>query len=230
MPVLPFASYRGIDLVTATSGSVVDEFVPAADDAARGTNQDRAAGQSWTSGADPQEVTGFRFRFDRTGIVDGMLVRAAVYAHSGTYGTSSVWTGDPLVTSPFYAADSALASATDFFFPVSGWTPDPSTNYVAVVQAFGFFPDNSNRLDFIQDTAGDATHDGNLSALVDASGNLTAFSTDLGFAVYESGGGETPGQAGDLSALSRAAKQHGVLASMILRGVRTILFFLIGAQ
>jgi hypothetical protein len=41
---------------------------------------------------------------------------------------------------------------------------------------------------------------------------------------------DVPGQAGDLSAASRANKQRGALAGMMLRGFRAIVFFIAGVQ
>jgi hypothetical protein len=42
--------------------------------------------------------------------------------------------------------------------------------------------------------------------------------------------GNTPGQPGNLTSASRANKQHGVIAGMMVRGCRVIVFFIAGVQ
>lgn len=188
--MLPALRYRATDPTETTSGNVHDSFT-AATPAEQGTNANRRVGQSWDSGADPQEVTGATVKLERFGVMDG-LMRLSIYPHTGTFGTSSEWTGNPLVSSTFYAMDAVSVTATTYFFPLSGWTPVANTDYVAVLEFFDHILDNSHRVAVKTDTAGDATHEGNLATQADSTGSITPLSTsDMEFAVYyaDAGGG-----------------------------------------
>lgn len=197
MSVLPFGSYRGIDAPgTSTSGTLHDEFVQTDDATSQRMRVSyRGFGQSWDSGGSPSEVSGVVIRVHRQNMVSARgVVRVAVYAHSGTYGTSSVPTGDPLVVSDYFAAEDFPTSPSDQFFALSGWTPDPSTDYVVVFEGdvpYGFGAETES-ISVIVETGAEATHGGNASILT-ASGAATS-ADDMAFKVYyaASGGGGTP--------------------------------------
>lgn len=203
--MLPIASYRGIDLVTATSGTLHDEFVQTADTSVdllhgnfRATGVEfNAIGQSWDSGADPQEVVGVVARLSLTGEGRGIgLIRCSIYAHSGVFGTSSVPTGNPLTSSPWYAVEDLASSSTNYFFPMSGWTPAASTDYVVVIEHDAPWGDSSYMRAVIEDGA-EATHGGNLSEQAADSSWTAQSAQDVAFKVYyTSSSGTGPGGSG----------------------------------
>lgn len=190
--------YQGTSPGVSTAGVLYDEFVPADDTAGQATYQDRAEGQSWDSGSSPSVVLGVRFRLRRVQQMYG-LMRASIYAHTGTYGTSSSWTGPPLVSSSWFAMDSVSSSATDYFFPLAGWTPTANTKYVAVLEFDEFYPDLTNYLVIVLDSDAEATHGGNIAYQVDSTANITPDTTaDLAFGVYYTslgGGGSDDNEA-----------------------------------
>lgn len=189
--MLPAFTYRGVDPGTTPSGSLYDEFVQTADGTSTslggGAVDREAAAQSWQSDSSPQELTGAVLRMVNLAGHDGGSFWAGIKAHSGTYGTSSVPTGGYLVQSPVYAMGGVAGSATNYWFPFSGWTPDPSTSYTLVVDHDIPFAGSGQRLSVVMEDGAEATHGGNQSYLsvtwVAGAGN------DLAFKIYEASGG-----------------------------------------
>ena len=188
--MITYNRYRGVTSGTTTAGTLHDEFVQTADTSSRSlaTGNNEAIGQSWQAGATPSAVTGVMARLQRSATVRG-VVRAAIYAHSGTYGTSSVPTGAPLAFSPWYAAESFSTSATDYWFPISGWTPTGSTNYVVGIEhdiPYSTTGGSAQVLNLIYEDGAEADHGGNLSALLAGSWGASAVQ-DMPFKVYYAG-------------------------------------------
>jgi len=189
--------WRGNTLSTTTQGDLHDGYtvsVNAFDLAAF-----LAEGQSWNSRSDPQEVTGVLFRLRNTaGSKAASMVRAHIHAHSGTFGTTSIPTGDPLVSSDFFELDTLTGAATEFFFPLSGWTPEVNTNYVAVIEfidILGVGPGFGSRIELTHDSAG--AHEGNLSQKSPIDSNWSSNQpADLYFQVYYQEGSLPPGAGG----------------------------------
>ena len=125
-------TYRGIDLVTsAVSGSADAENTST--NTGGSTTSFAWTGQSWTSPSSPSALTGIRLQLSKSGVAPVGLVRVAVYAES-----SDLPTGASLVASPFYAVD-GLTTVTDYYFPLSGWTPAASTKYVFLLEPYNVF-------------------------------------------------------------------------------------------
>lgn len=113
-------------------------------------------------------------------------VTAQIYAHTGTYGTSSKPTGSVLATSDAVDVSGLTASLALTTFTFSGAekiTLDASTYYVVVINYSG--GDSSNSL-FVGYDATSPTHDGNISNSTDGS-SWNSSSSDLCFYIY---GGE----------------------------------------
>jgi len=125
-------TYRGIDLVTsAVSGSADAENTST--NTGGSTTSFAWTGQSWTSPSSPSALTGIRLQLSKSGVAPVGLVRVAVYAES-----SDLPTGASLVASPFYAVD-GLTTVTDYYFPLSGWTPAANTKYVFLLEPYNVF-------------------------------------------------------------------------------------------
>jgi hypothetical protein len=103
-------------------------------------------GQSFTPNA-TGNIESVKFFLKRTGTTPGNAV-ARIYAHAGTYGSSSVGTGTPLATSnavDISACSTATYQAFTFTFPAGEQIQLTSgTRYVAVVEYTG--GDGSNYL------------------------------------------------------------------------------------
>jgi len=104
-----------------------------------------------------------------------------IYAHSGTYGTSSVPTGAVLATSDGVVGTTVLTSARRVFFPFTGANQITLTNgtyYCAVITYDG---DGTNKLLVGHDTTS-PTHSGNKGYYF---GGWNAQSTqDMVFGIY----------------------------------------------
>lgn len=117
-----------------------------------------ARGQSFTTGA-ATLLNRARFNMSKVGSPTGTMV-AKLYAHSGTYGTSSVPTGSPVATSE--TVDTTIlpvsSSLIEFEF-LDGYVMTAVTQYVIVVEYNG--GDVSNQATVFIDTTS-PTHGGNL--------------------------------------------------------------------
>ena len=172
---------------SAATGSLFDEFVQATD--AEFYNlliSNDAAGQSWLSDSSPGEVTGACVRLRKIGAPTGTM-RVSIYAHSGTYGSSGVPTGSALVSSASYDVSELTTSYANYFFPLSGWTPDPSTAYFVVLEGVSWSGDGSNFVRITKETGAEADHAGNAAVLVTSSvwGTTGGGAEDMAFKIYE---------------------------------------------
>ena len=137
-------TYRGIDLSTDVPSGVVDQEYDGATGFAAGSyGYPAGIGQTVTFGPNPSEVTGFRAKLGQSNVpfpknVPGM-VRCAVFEENGNnQPTGSREEGTPVVFSPYYAIDGQTNQGfSDYYFPLSGWTPTENTKYVFVLQFFG---------------------------------------------------------------------------------------------
>lgn len=110
----------------------------------------------------------------KTGSPTGSMV-AKLYAHSGTFGTSGVPTGEPLATS----RESTYLGYTSLNFPTPVLTED-GTKYVLVLEFTG--GDASNYIyEDVDNTS--PTHEGNLSTY-NGSWSATAGACWIGFTTY----------------------------------------------
>lgn len=213
--MIPAFTYRGKTLLTSPSGVLEDEFVQTDDNTyalpawgSSGTTTATADSQSWTSGSSPSELTGVVARFTPgAGPTLWCRVRLSIYAHSGTYGTSSVPTGAPLVSSEWYALDGGISAAADFWFPLSGWTPSPNTQYTVVAEYEGqpmaglgsYLPRR------VYEEGAEATHGGNAARKTFNGFWVTTgiVGRDMTFKVYSVSGGGGGGGGADLRARVR---------------------------
>ena len=94
-----------------------------------------AKGQSFNVATNSYTLDSIAFRLLRVGNPTGTC-HAEVYAHAGTYGTSSVGTGSPLAASDTIALSSISTSLTTYTFTFTGTNKialAAGTNYVFVV-------------------------------------------------------------------------------------------------
>lgn len=169
---------------SAATGELFDEFVQAADTSFNEIgNSGIGAAQSWQSESVPKRIPGVCVRLQKDGSPTGAM-KVSIYAHSGTYGTSSVPTGSALVSSVDYDVSSISASATDYYFPFSTtFVPAASTSYTVVVEDVDIVGDVSNRVRIIIEGGAEATHGGN-SAINTGSGWTAQATTDMVFKIY----------------------------------------------
>lgn len=115
-------------------------------------------GQSWVCSYSGYELTSATFYVKKTGTVTGNM-QYTLYAHTGTYGSSSTGTGSPLATSTTYSVASLATSYTSvtLTFPTP-YALSVSTYYVMVLEWSG--GDISNYLTVGSDNTS-PTHGGN---------------------------------------------------------------------
>ena len=153
-----------------------------AEDSHTGTGKDNPVGnasiteqaQSFTVGANSMKLTRARFRLKRTGSPTGNIT-VKLYAHIGTYGTTSTPTGAALATSDAIPATRLRTAYDEIEFTFSGaqqytmtngtyyviavvYSAGNGSNYVSVegVETTGH---SGNRSDYIAAWAADATDD-----------------------------------------------------------------------
>lgn len=110
-------------------------------------------------------------------------ITAALYAHTGTYGTSSTPTGSALATSSTYLAQDLTTTPTLITFTFSGSnrvTLVPGTKYCLTYSFSG--GNSSNRIETLLDTTS-PTHSGNLAEWNSGTWDLYP-SDDLPFYLY----------------------------------------------
>jgi len=137
--------------------------------------------QSFSNGVVAQNLTRVRVRMKKFGSPTGNLV-AKVYAHSGTFGTSSIPTGPVLATSVNF--DIAQLTTAYLEYEIVFLTQllmEASTNYTISFERAVI--DGSNYVHIEGDTTG--THAGNSSSLVGATWTAAA-AEDLWFQVFAS--------------------------------------------
>lgn len=150
-----------------------------------------AVGQSFTGNGGKLDKTTFYLRKEGT---PPSNVVSKIYAHSGTFGSSSVPTGAALATSDNVVATSLSTSFSLADFNYSGAneiTLTSSTKYVVTVE---YSPVGSNNLNYVEvgRDSSSPTHGGNWSGNF---GGWSALSgSDLIFYVYDTSvaGGSTP--------------------------------------
>ena len=197
--------YRGVSLTQTTTGVLHDEFVQTADNQLYRLGLEKAGGgeigigQSWDPGSNVSAITDIVIRLIGLSVpAAGVgMVRAHIYAHSGTFGTSSVPTGDPLVSSQWFAADTLSTTALNCAFAVSGWTPTANTDYVAVLEADCPLSGISASIRAVVESGAQATHAGN-AAIRAETGGWSQTTTDLAFKIYSvsGSGGASSSKAG----------------------------------
>lgn len=120
-------------------------------------NPYKGAGQSFTG--DGGTLNSVKFYLKKTGNPTGNAT-INIYAHDGTYGESSIPTGDPLATAESYDVSNLTTSYQLITFTFSGddkITLNDGTYYVVTFEHIG---DESNAV-IMGDDASSPTHDGN---------------------------------------------------------------------
>ena len=171
--------------ISSPTTGVVDYYPEANGDggyAIQGALGYSGAGQSFTGNG--ASLTSVKFYLRKIGVPTGNAT-ISLYAHSGTYGTSSVPTGSALVSASAYDVTALTTSYQLIEFTFT--TPYDSvygTKYVATIQYTG--GDFSNYIQARRDSSS-PTHAGNASSLTGS--NWSADSNrDLIFYVYGLGG------------------------------------------
>lgn len=146
------------------------------------TSNYSGAGQSFTATASVA-LTNAYFLLSQIGSPTGNAV-AKLYAHSGTFGTSSVPTGTALATSDNLDVSTITGSAALYTFTFSTpYTLTAGTNYVITIEYGG----DGNAGHFVSVYGYSASvHGGNESSFISGAWNANA-SKDLAFYVWTSG-------------------------------------------
>jgi hypothetical protein len=139
-------------------------------------------GQSF-SGGNNTTLDSCKFYLKKYGSPTGNIT-AAIFAHSGTYGTSSVGTGSALATSNNYDIASLTTSLQLITFTFSGANRISlaSQYYVVVIQYSG--GDKYNYLHIGADGSEPRTHSGNYCQYNTSTGNWLSAGYDIPFYVY----------------------------------------------
>lgn len=138
--------------------------------------------QSFANGANAQYLTRVRLKMKKVGLPTGNLT-AKLYAHSGTFGTSSIPTGAALATSVNFDVSKLTTSYLEYEIAfLTQYEMAASTNYAIAFEHAAI--DGSNYVQ-IQGLATSGTHAGNRSQLVTSTWTPTA-GDDLYFKVYAS--------------------------------------------
>lgn len=150
-----------------------------------------AQGQSFSVGTNAKRITRCRFNLKKTGTPTGTVV-AELYAHSGTFGTSSVATGAALATSDAYDVSWLTTSYREIELVFNGndaldqqVSMTGSTNYVIALRYTG--GDVSNFIQ-VQGLATSGTHGGNRTqdtgSWAAAATDDLWFEVDAGFSIH----------------------------------------------
>jgi hypothetical protein len=117
--------------------TLIDSYSETYQTSGRASNGDVKVGQSFTNLADIYNISSCKFYLQKIGSPTGNIY-AKLYAHDGTYGTSSVGTGNPLATSVAYDVStiSTSYSLIEFTFNTS-YAMQSSTYYVIVIDMNG---------------------------------------------------------------------------------------------
>ena len=138
--------------------------------------------QSFANGVNAQYLTRVRARMKKTGSPTGNLT-AKLYAHSGTFGTSSIPTGAALATSVNFDVATLTTAYVEYEIAfTTQFEMLASTNYTIALEHAVI--DGSNFVS-IQGLATTGTHAGNRAQLVSSTWTPTA-GDDLYFKVYAS--------------------------------------------
>ena len=176
-------SYTSYARKAVARAAVIDSNSDSGSDFAVGNATIDGQAQSFANGSAKLLVTRVFAYLKKNNSPTGNIV-CKIYAHSGSYGTSSVPTGTALATSENVDVSGLTGSyvLTKFKF-TAGVVLDASTNYVVAFEYSG--GDASNYVQ-IQGLASSGTHGGNRSDLISSSWSATA-ADDLGFSVEGSG-------------------------------------------
>jgi hypothetical protein len=120
----------------------------------------------------------------------------AIYAHNtGSFGGNGIPTGSALVSSSNYDPSTIpdIFNKTDLWFPLIGWTPEPSTPYFLVLDGTNSITDASNVIQWVVDSGAPTSqpgHPGNtalrqVSGVWNASSTTPGFQADQVFSLYE---------------------------------------------
>lgn len=148
-----------------------------------------AVGQSFAGNAG--ELANALFYLKKTGSPSGDIT-AKVYAHSGTFGSSSVPTGTALATSETIDIADVTGTYAEYVFRFNQVTTDNNitlasgTNYVVTVEYSG--GDGSNYLDVGYDAGAGAGEPGNMSVRAVSGGAWTAQANDDAYYKVRTGG------------------------------------------
>lgn len=163
--------------------------VSSATGAAVALSPTQMSGQSITGNGTTLYRLGFRVTTAAGNTELNGVVSARVYAHSGTFGTSSVGTGSALATSTTMAVSAlpASGSTTVTFFDFTGAnqiTLTQGTNYVVVVSFdSGTNTTGTNTLSLTASSSGTGTHPGNRTTFSGSTWSATSTS-DMYHFVY----------------------------------------------
>lgn len=138
-------------------------------------------GQSFTWSQSGMPLTSVDFMLRKLGSPTGNAY-ATLYAHSGTFGASSIGTGSPLATSQPLDVSTLSTDLTIYEIPFTdGFVPTNGTYYVIGIQYAA--PDASNCIYIGRDTTS-STHAGNMCALSSAPTWTYSATYDVPFYVY----------------------------------------------
>lgn len=143
-----------------------------------------AVGQSFTMLSTDHKITSVKFYLKKYGSPTGNLV-AVLYAHSGTYGTSSKPTGAALATSDPIAASTLTTNYVLYTFTFSGAqqvTMTANAKYCIDIEGSSATFDNSNWV-YVGEDYTSPTHSGNIF-IYDSAGWTASSSEDCIFYVY----------------------------------------------
>jgi len=146
-----------------------------------------AVGQSFQAGASDQKIVRAAFYLDKSGSPTGNLY-ARLYAHSGTFGSSSVPTGAPLATSEPVDISTVGGGYALYNFDFNAseqYTMQTATYYCIVVMQLSGTVDGSNYIGVGMD-ASSPTHAGNKLGYINGGWSADG-SQDTIFYVYVSG-------------------------------------------
>lgn len=170
------------------TGALLDEFVQTADTSYNdlGSVYD-AVFQSFQATSPAKTLTGACVRLEKVGSPTGEM-GVHIFAHTGTYGSTSEPTGSSLVASPVFDVAGVSTDPTNYWFPFPRTLkPTALTYYTVVVDGTDLTADGSNYIRVIIESGAEATHGGNTGyALSGLAGPwVVQGSSDMAFKVYE---------------------------------------------
>lgn len=168
---------------TAFVGSVVDSYSEAFQDGTSGMyiGFNEAFSQSFTGNG--KYLTRATFNMSKSGTPTG-IARARLYAHSGTYGTSSLPTGNPLATSDYVDVSTLTGTSTLTNFDFDGeFLLVNGTYYCIVIEIFGTTSNSTNTIQ-VGDDSGSPTHSGNRGYYRTSTGWTASATYDICFYIY----------------------------------------------
>lgn len=156
--------------------AVIDSYSESNSNGQFGVGDDFTSELAQSFTGDGSDVNSTKFELEKSGSPTGNIT-VYLYAHTGTYGTSSLPTGAALITSDTVDISTISTKSLIEFTFSTGYTTTNGTKYVISIVFSG---DSSNYLLVSSDTSS-PTHDGNLS--YDADGWTSVSAWDLCFYV-----------------------------------------------